>query len=60
RGDLQPQVDNALQGVSDKYVSLQETERQAVRKALVEERARFCMFVSMLRPAIVSQLVLYP
>ncbi|GAA6069351.1 protein MTSS 1 isoform X4 [Tachysurus ichikawai] len=52
RGDLQPQVDNALQGVSDKYVSLQETERQAVRKALVEERARFCMFVSMLRPAI--------
>ncbi|XP_047675879.1 protein MTSS 1 isoform X7 [Tachysurus fulvidraco] len=52
RGDLQPQVDNALQGVSDKYVSLQETERQAVRKALIEERARFCMFVSMLRPAI--------
>ncbi|TSP90482.1 Metastasis suppressor protein 1 [Bagarius yarrelli] len=52
RGDLQAQVDSALQGVSDKYASLQETERQAVRKALIEERARFCMFVSMLRPAI--------
>ncbi|KAF4081604.1 hypothetical protein AMELA_G00163380 [Ameiurus melas] len=52
RGDLQPQVDSALQGVSDKYASLQETERQAVRKALIEERARFCTFVSMLRPAI--------
>ncbi|XP_072523572.1 protein MTSS 1-like isoform X2 [Salminus brasiliensis] len=52
RGDLQPQVDSALQGVSDKYVSLQETERQAVRKALIEERARFCTFVTMLRPAI--------
>ncbi|XP_046714975.1 protein MTSS 1-like isoform X1 [Silurus meridionalis] len=52
RGDLQPQVDSALQGVSDKYASLQETERQAVRKALIEERARFCTFVSMIRPAI--------
>ncbi|KAL7858626.1 hypothetical protein AOLI_G00187280 [Acnodon oligacanthus] len=52
RGDLQPQVDSALQGVTDKYASLQETERQAVRKALIEERARFCTFVSMLRPAI--------
>lgn len=52
RGDLQSQVDSALQGVNDKYASLQETERQAVRKALIEERARFCMFVSMLRPAI--------
>ncbi|XP_066525345.1 protein MTSS 1-like isoform X2 [Hoplias malabaricus] len=52
RGDLQPQVDSALQGVSDKYVLLQETERQAVRKALTEERARFCTFISMLRPAI--------
>ncbi|XP_022527689.2 protein MTSS 1 isoform X1 [Astyanax mexicanus] len=52
RGDLQPQVDSALQGVSDKYASLQETERQAVRKALIEERGRFCTFVTMLRPAI--------
>ncbi|XP_062843018.1 protein MTSS 1-like isoform X1 [Trichomycterus rosablanca] len=52
RGDLQPQVDSALQGVNNKYASLQETERQAVRKALIEERARFCTFVSMLRPAI--------
>ncbi|XP_076862329.1 protein MTSS 1-like isoform X5 [Brachyhypopomus gauderio] len=52
RGDLQPQVDSALQDVSGKYVSLQKTERQAVRRALIEERARFCMLVSMLRPAV--------
>ncbi|KAK1789375.1 hypothetical protein P4O66_015304 [Electrophorus voltai] len=52
RGDLQPQVDSALQDVSDKYVTLQETERQAVRRALIEERARFCTLVSMLRPAV--------
>uniref|UniRef100_A0AAQ5XFT6 IMD domain-containing protein n=2 Tax=Amphiprion ocellaris TaxID=80972 RepID=A0AAQ5XFT6_AMPOC len=50
RGDLQPQLDSAMQDVSDKYLLLEETEKQAVRKALVEERSRFCCFVSMLRP----------
>ncbi|XP_063042250.1 protein MTSS 1-like isoform X2 [Engraulis encrasicolus] len=52
RGDLQPQLDSALQDVSDKYLLLEETEKQAVRKALVEERTRFCSFVSMLRPVL--------
>ena len=54
RGDLQPQLDSAMQDVSDKYLLLEETEKQAVRKALVEERSRFCCFVSMLRPVVVS------
>uniref|UniRef100_A0A1A7Z123 Metastasis suppressor 1 n=1 Tax=Iconisemion striatum TaxID=60296 RepID=A0A1A7Z123_9TELE len=52
RGDLQPQLDSAMQDVSDKYLLLEETEKQAVRKALVEERSRFCCFVSMLRPVV--------
>lgn len=43
-----------MQDVSDKYLLLEETEKQAVRKALVEERSRFCCFVSMLRPVVVS------
>lgn len=43
-----------MQDVSDKYLLLEETEKQAVRKALVEERGRFCCFVSMLRPVVVS------
>uniref|UniRef100_A0A6Q2YJV9 MTSS I-BAR domain containing 1 n=1 Tax=Esox lucius TaxID=8010 RepID=A0A6Q2YJV9_ESOLU len=53
RGDVQPQLHNAMQDVSDKYLLLEETEKQAVRKALIEERSRFCAFVSMLRPVVV-------
>ncbi|XP_036410975.1 protein MTSS 1-like isoform X7 [Megalops cyprinoides] len=52
RGDIQPQLDSAMQDVSDMYLLLEETEKQAVRKALIEERARFCAFVSMLRPVV--------
>ncbi|XP_043995252.1 protein MTSS 1-like isoform X5 [Gambusia affinis] len=52
RGDLQPQLDSAMQDISDKYLLLEETEKQAVRRALVEERSRFCIFVSMLRPVV--------
>jgi rRNA pseudouridine-1189 N-methylase Emg1 (Nep1/Mra1 family) len=43
-----------MQDISDKYLLLEETEKQAVRKALVEERSRFCTLVSMLRPVVVS------
>uniref|UniRef100_A0A3Q3K536 IMD domain-containing protein n=1 Tax=Monopterus albus TaxID=43700 RepID=A0A3Q3K536_MONAL len=56
RGDLQPQLDSAMQDVSDKYLLLEETEKQAVRKALVEERSRFCWFVSMLRPVVEEEM----
>ncbi|XP_053350249.1 protein MTSS 1-like isoform X6 [Clarias gariepinus] len=52
RGDIQPQLDSAVQDVTDKYLLLEETEKQAVRKVLTEERARFCVFVSMLRPVV--------
>ncbi|XP_061109549.1 protein MTSS 1-like isoform X4 [Conger conger] len=52
RGDIQPQLDSAMQDVSDMYLLLEETEKQAVRKALIEERSRFCSFVSMLRPVV--------
>ncbi|XP_068567528.1 protein MTSS 1-like isoform X1 [Cebidichthys violaceus] len=56
RGDLQPQLDSAMQEVSDKYLLLEETEKQAVRKALVEERSRFCCFVSMLKPVVEEEM----
>lgn len=52
RGDIQPQLDSAMQDVSDKYILLEETEKQALRKALIEERQRFCWFVAMLRPVV--------
>lgn len=54
RGDIQPQLDSAMQDVSDKYILLEETEKQALRKALIEERQRFCWFVAMLQPVVVS------
>lgn len=54
RGDIQPQLDSAMQDVSDKYILLEETEKQALRKALIEDRQRFCCFVAMLRPVVVS------
>ncbi|XP_028819369.1 protein MTSS 1-like isoform X4 [Denticeps clupeoides] len=56
RGDIQPQLDSAIQDVSDKYLLLEETEKQAVRKALIEERGRFCTFVSMLRPVVEEEM----
>ncbi|XP_030250124.1 protein MTSS 1-like isoform X8 [Sparus aurata] len=52
RGDIQPQLDSAMQDVSDKYILLEETEKQALRKALIEDRQRFCWFVAMLRPVV--------
>ncbi|XP_062386144.1 protein MTSS 1-like isoform X5 [Sardina pilchardus] len=56
RGDIQPQLDSAMQDVSDKYLLLEETEKQAVRKALIEERGRFCTFVTMLRPVVEEEM----
>ncbi|XP_029465085.1 protein MTSS 2 isoform X2 [Rhinatrema bivittatum] len=52
KGDLQPQLDNALQDVNDMYLLLEETEKQAVRKALIEERGRFCTFIALLQPVV--------
>ncbi|XP_068616644.1 protein MTSS 1-like [Brachionichthys hirsutus] len=52
RGDIRPQLDSAMQDVSDKYILLEETEKQALRKALIEDRQRFCCFVALLRPVV--------
>ncbi|KAJ0055218.1 hypothetical protein NL108_012739, partial [Boleophthalmus pectinirostris] len=46
----QAALDSALQLVSGQYQVLEEAETCAVRRALVEERGRFCCLVSMLRP----------
>ncbi|GCB61789.1 hypothetical protein scyTo_0009399, partial [Scyliorhinus torazame] len=53
KGDLRPQVENAVQDVNDMYLLLEETEKQAVRKALIEERGRFCTFITFLQPVVV-------
>ncbi|XP_029139223.1 protein MTSS 2 [Protobothrops mucrosquamatus] len=58
KGDLQPQLDNALQDVNDLYLLLEETEKQAVRKALVEERGRFCTFIAYLQPVVNGEITM--
>ncbi|XP_028984204.1 protein MTSS 1-like isoform X3 [Betta splendens] len=58
RGDIQPQLDSAMQDVNDKYILLEETEKQALRKALIEERQRFCCFVSLLQPVVDEEISL--
>ncbi|XP_075900267.1 protein MTSS 1-like isoform X3 [Nelusetta ayraudi] len=56
RGDLQPQLDVAMQDVSERCHLLEEAEKQALRKALVEERSRFCCFASLLRPVVEEEM----
>ncbi|XP_055507949.1 protein MTSS 1 isoform X2 [Leucoraja erinacea] len=52
RGDARVPLQAALQDVNDKYVQLEEAERRAVERALLEERRRFCTFVSLMRPVL--------
>lgn len=40
--------------VYEKRQTLEETERKAVRMALLEERGRFCQFAKFLKPVLVS------
>ncbi|XP_032180118.1 protein MTSS 2 isoform X4 [Mustela erminea] len=58
KGDLQPQLDSALQDVNDMYLLLEETEKQAVRRALIEERGRFCTFIAFLQPVVNGELTM--
>ncbi|CAG5958310.1 unnamed protein product [Menidia menidia] len=52
RGNLRPQLDSAMQDVSDMYLLMEETEKQAVRRALLEERGRYCSFINLLQPVV--------
>lgn len=40
--------------VQEKRLSLEETERKAVRAALLEERGRYCLLARFLKPVLVS------
>uniref|UniRef100_A0A8C1WWL4 MTSS I-BAR domain containing 1 n=1 Tax=Cyprinus carpio TaxID=7962 RepID=A0A8C1WWL4_CYPCA len=50
KGEVRMQLDSALQDVNTRYAVLEETEKRAVCRALIEERGRFCSFVTMLKP----------
>uniref|UniRef100_A0A672HLT9 MTSS I-BAR domain containing 1 n=1 Tax=Salarias fasciatus TaxID=181472 RepID=A0A672HLT9_SALFA len=52
KGEARGQLDSALQDVNVRYAVLEETEKRAVCRALIEERARYCSFVTMLKPVL--------
>uniref|UniRef100_A0A667XPQ1 MTSS I-BAR domain containing 2a n=1 Tax=Myripristis murdjan TaxID=586833 RepID=A0A667XPQ1_9TELE len=58
RGNLRPQLDSAMQDVSDLYLLMEETERQAVRRALLEERGRYCTFINLLSPVVNGEIAM--
>ncbi|KAK1785107.1 hypothetical protein P4O66_018199, partial [Electrophorus voltai] len=58
RGGLQPQLDSAKQDVSDMYLLMEETEKQAVRRALLEERGRYCTFIGFLQPVVNGEIAM--
>uniref|UniRef100_A0A8C2X5Q2 MTSS I-BAR domain containing 2a n=1 Tax=Cyclopterus lumpus TaxID=8103 RepID=A0A8C2X5Q2_CYCLU len=58
RGNLRPQLDSAMQDVSDLYLLMEETEKQAVRRALLEERGRYCTFISLLQPVVNAEIAM--
>lgn len=45
-----------MQDVSDLYLLMKETEKQAVRRALLEERGRYCTFINLLQPVVVRNI----
>ncbi|KAK2861639.1 hypothetical protein Q5P01_001172 [Channa striata] len=52
KDEVRGQLDCALQDVNVRYAVLEETEKRAVCRALIEERARYCTFVTMLKPVL--------
>ncbi|CAB1314497.1 unnamed protein product, partial [Coregonus sp. 'balchen'] len=52
KDEVRGQLDSALQDVNVRYAVLEETEKRAVCRALIEERGRYCAFVSMLKPVL--------
>ncbi|XP_068894467.1 protein MTSS 1 isoform X5 [Tenebrio molitor] len=51
-GDLQKRLECGLQDVTERRQLLEETEKHAVKGALIEERSRFCTFVGLLKPVV--------
>lgn len=53
KSEVQSQLDEAMRDIKTKTFQLEEFEKSSVRNALVEERTRFCLFISCLKPVMV-------
>ncbi|KAK3086144.1 hypothetical protein FSP39_014225 [Pinctada imbricata] len=58
KGEMQAKLDNAMHDINDKYLVFEESEKNAVRRALIEERGHYCLFVSCLRPFVEHEISL--
>ncbi|KAJ8962738.1 hypothetical protein NQ318_001136 [Aromia moschata] len=56
-GDVQKRFECGLQDVTERRQLLEETEKHAVKAALIEERGRFCTFVGLLKPVVASPFI---
>ena len=56
---MQSQLDAAVDELRQKLNAVQEVERSAVRAAMLEERARYCLFIGAIKPLIVRLVHLY-
>ena len=50
--NLQNLVESSMQTVNQQKAELDEVERKSLRVAMIEDRTRFCHFVSMLEPVV--------
>lgn len=50
KNEMQARLDHAMQDVNAKYQQLELAEKNSVRMALIEERGRFCLFISCIKP----------
>ena len=51
---MQHKLECSMAEVNAKYQHLEEAEKHALRQALIEERSRFCHFITCLKPFVVS------
>ncbi|XP_044003902.1 protein MTSS 2 isoform X2 [Aphidius gifuensis] len=56
--ELNRLLETSTASVHEKRMSLEETERKAVRAALLEERGRFCQFAKFLKPVLDEEILM--
>ncbi|XP_053620428.1 protein MTSS 1 isoform X2 [Plodia interpunctella] len=56
--DAKKKADVSLQDIQERREQLEEMEEKAVKAALIEERSRFCHFVSLLNPVVESEVAM--
>ena len=56
RNEKDPKVEQSLADVNKQVSNLHEVEKCAVRRVLVEERSRYCTFISCLKPVLSEEI----